>query len=79
MVDYKSVSSETKCNLTAGPVSSDRQSYRGSDRTSAVSTSSQPKPRKTLTYAEQLQSLQKPKDEYYNKPSMTCYCIIHQF
>jgi len=66
----------------AGPASSDRQSYHSSQaaRTNAVSLSpsrQQQKPRKTLTYAEQLQSLQKPKDSYYNQPSMTVIrCIV---
>ena len=59
-------------------MSSDRQSYRGSERTSAVSSLTQKKPRKTLTYAEQLQSLQQPKDTYYNKPSMTSIVVTHQ-
>jgi len=52
--------------LVAGPAASGRQSYRGSEETTAAaSTASQQIPRKTMTYAEQLQSLQKPKDTYY--------------
>jgi len=57
--------------LIADPAASGRQSYRGSEATAAASTASQQKPRKTMTYAEQLQGLQKPKDTCYNKPSMT--------
>ena len=57
----------------AGPTSSDRQSYRGSERTLTESTQTQQKPRKTVTYVEQLQSLQKPKDSFYNRPSTLAY------
>jgi len=41
-----------------------------------MSTVSLRKPRKTVTYAEQLQSLQKPKDAYYTKPSMGAFVVV---
>lgn len=65
------------CGCFTGPASRDGQSCVGSEKTSAVSTHTQQKPRKTVTYVEQLQILQKPKDSFYNRPSIvTCFTTV---